>query len=236
MLPYKVRGKYESLIEALSKVGTDADCGEATLPKPVASCFHSAADPSVVEFDCVFYLKSWRWKGVSKSERINILVHAKEYIQRADQVLLKSTVCVNYFTGPADAPILLQAFHYDFDPEPADHPLFHMQVTNRCIALTAEAIASLEVRLPAGDAQPVLRCARVPTCDMTLASVLLCLAADHVGGTIFIEFLKKICELQADLPQPAIELLRNNLGSPVRNVRSSHWFRPPPLLATATPA
>jgi len=235
MLPYKVTGKYESLIVALSKVGTDADCGEATLLKPIASCFRSAGS-SVVEFDCVLSLKSWRWKGVSKNERINILVHAKESIRRADHVLLKSTVCVNYFTGTADAPLLLQAFHYDYDPEPFDHPLFHMQVTNRCIALTAADIASLEVRLPIEGAPPVLRCARVPTCDMTLASVLLCLAADHVGGTIFNEFMEKICELQADLPQPAIELLGNSLGAPVRNVRSSHWFRLPAVAGAVNPA
>lgn len=224
MLPSKVRGKYELLIEALSKVGTEADCGDLTLVKPINSCFRAVAGSPEVYFECIFVLKSWRWKGVSKSERINILVHAKESIRRADQVLLKSTVCVNYFTGPADAPVLLQAFHYDYDPGQADHPLFHMQVTNRCIALTAADISSLEVRLPVAGAPPVLRCARVPTCDMTLASVMLCLAADHVGGTIFNEFLKKICELQEELPQPAIELLGDSLGAPVRNMRSSHWF------------
>lgn len=197
---------------------------KVALAKPVFSCFRS--DDSVeFTFDCILYLKRWRWRGVSTKERINILVHARERIRRADQVILSSTVCVNYFTVLGDHLELLQAFHYDFDPGQKDHPLFHMQVTNRCIALPAADIEELEVQMPASVTPAVLRCARVPTCDMTLASVLLCLAADHVGGPLFAEFLTKICELQNEMPQPNIETLGQSLGAPVKNVRSSHWFR-----------
>ena len=195
MLPYKVTGKYEQLIEALNEVGTSADCGEVALAKPVLSCFHSD-DSGEASFDCTLYLKRWRWKGVSKKERINILIHARERIRRADHMLLSSAVCVNYFTASDQPAELLQAFHYDYDPCQRDHPLFHMQVTNRCIALTAADSELLEIHMPAAVAPAVLRCARVPTCDMTLASVLLCLAADHVGGSLFAEFVAKICELQ----------------------------------------
>jgi hypothetical protein len=223
MLPYKVTGKYELLIDALNEAGTSADCGEVTLAKPILSCFHSVGADEV--FDCTLYLKSWRWKGVSTKERINILVHAKERIRRADHVLLSSTVCVNYFAISDDQLELLQAFHYDYDLGQMDHPLFHMQVTNRCIALSAADSDLLEIHLPVAAAPAVLRCARVPTCDMTLASVLLCLAADHVGGGLFAEFLAKICELQKDMPQPDINKLSQSLGAPVQNVRSSNWFR-----------
>lgn len=224
MLPYKVTGKYELLIDALSKVGTNADCGEVALPKPAISCF-SFEDSGVVVFDCIMYLKSWRWRGASKKERVNILVHAKERIRRSDQVLLSSTVCVNYLTVADDRSDLLQAFHYDYDPGQADHPLFHMQITNRCIALSATDLELLEMQLPAVATPPVLRCARVPTCDMTLASVLLCLAADHVGGKLFEEFLAEICELQKEMPHPNLDTLGRSLGASIRDVRSSHWFR-----------
>lgn len=223
MLPYKVTAKYELLIEALSLAGTSADCGEVVLAKPVLGCF-SPDNADEESFDCTLYLKGWRWKGVSPKERINILIHAKERIRSTDHVLLSSTVCVNYFTALDNVPKLLQAFHYDYDPGQKDHPLFHMQVTNRCIALSSVDIEQLEIQIPAAVA-PVLRCARVPTCDMTLASVLLCLAADHVGGGLFAEFLEKIYEFQKEMPQPNIDKLRHSLGVPVQDVRSSHWFR-----------
>jgi hypothetical protein len=116
--------------------GTRADCGEVAVAKPVLSCFRSDG-AGEVSFDCTLYLKSWRWKGVSTKERINILIQAKERIRRADRVLLSSTVCVNYFTSSDRQMQLLQAFHYDYDPAQKGHPLFHMQVTNRCIALSA---------------------------------------------------------------------------------------------------
>jgi hypothetical protein len=223
MLPYKVTVKYEILINALREAGTSADCGDVALVRPIGSCFHS--DNAVEVFDCTLYLKSWRWKGVSTKERINILVHAKERIRRADHALLTSTVCVNYFTVSEGQQKLLQAFHYDYDPTQKDHPLFHLQVTNRCIALPAADSESLEIQMPDAVAEPVLRCARVPTCDMTLASALLCLAADHVGGQLFAEFLAKICEIQKEMPQPNIVKLGQSLGNPVQDVRSSHWFR-----------
>jgi hypothetical protein len=224
MLPYKVTGKYEILIAALSEAGTNADCGEVALAKPVRSCFRND-DAGEVIFDCTLYLRSWRWKGVSTKERINILIHAKERIRRAGPVLLSSTVCVNYFTASDNQMQLLQAFHFDYDPGQKDHPLFHMQVTNRCVALSAADSQLFELHLPAEVAPAVLRCARVPTCDMTLASVLLCLAADHVGGGLFAEFLEKICELQNEMPKPNIDVLGHSLGTPVQDVRSSHWFR-----------
>ena len=224
MLPYKVTGKYELLVAALSEIGASADYGEIALSKPVLSCFRSGEDGEVV-FECTIHLKGWRWKGVSPRGRINILIHARERIRRTDHVLLSSTICVNYFTASDDQIELLQAFHYDYDPKQRDHPVFHMQVTNRCVALSAADSESLEIRLPATPAPPVLRCARVPTCDMTLASVLLCLAADHVGGPLFAEFFAKICDLQKELPQPNIDILCNSLGTPVQDVHSSHWFR-----------
>ncbi|HMG11728.1 MAG TPA: hypothetical protein VK571_01000, partial [Gemmatimonadaceae bacterium] len=159
----------------------------------------------------------------SGKERINILVQAREKIRREDQLLLTSVVAVNYFEVPSGQ--LLQAFHFDYDPDQADHPLFHMQVTNRCIELPPGYVEQLEINIPPEPAARVLRCARIPTCDMTFASVLLCLTADHVGGTIFAEFLERICELQQEMPQPDIGKLSDSLGAALTNVRSSHWFR-----------
>ena len=226
MLPYDVTAKYELLIAALSEIGTNADCGDVVPAKPILSCFKMSGDNAdEVLFDCILLLKSWRWKGVSKKERINILIHARERIHNENRTLISSSVGVNYFTGPVDQPEFLQAFHYDYATNQVDHPLFHMQVTNRLITLSETDSEQLEMKMPAEIPPAVLRCARVPTCDMTLASVLVCLAADHVGGQLFTEFLTKICEYQKQMPQPNIEKLVASFGAPIQNVRSSHWFR-----------
>src|SRR6267154_1453598 len=150
MLPYKVTGKYELLIAALNEIGASADCGDVITAKPILSCFSTNEhNPAEILFDCKLYLKSWRWKGVSKKERINILIHVKERIRRDNQCLLASSICVNYFNGPADQPEMLQAFHYDYTTDQPDHPLFHMQVTNRCIALSDTDSTQLEMKIPA---------------------------------------------------------------------------------------
>jgi hypothetical protein len=226
MLPYDVTVKYELLIAALSEVGTSADCGDVVQAKPILSCFKANQNNAAeVLFDCTLLLKSWRWKGVSKKERINVLIHARERILSENHTLLSSSVGVNYLTGPSDAPKLLQAFHYDYATDQADHPLFHMQVTNRLITLSETDRNQLEINVPAEVPPAVLRCARVPTCDMTLASVLVCLAADHVGGQLFSEFLEKIYEYQKRMPQPNIQKLVESFSAPIQDVRSSHWFR-----------
>lgn len=221
MLHYKTTAKYEELIQSLKDVGTAGDCGDIAQAKPIQSCFRSD-DLGNEHFECTLHLRKWRWKGVSGKERINILVHAHETIRRSDLLLLSSNVCVNYFHATEGG--LLQAFHFDYDPTQKDHPLFHMQVTNRCLTLSQEDIAELEIQLPAEIPAGLLRCARVPTCDMTLASVLLCLAADHVGGAIFAEFLDRICNIQEGMPHPDITKLKASF-SDTEDVRSSHWFR-----------
>lgn len=222
MLPYSVTGKYEALIEKLREAGTSADCGDVASARPILNCFRVDDTGEFAHFDCTLRLKEWKWKGVSGKERINIIVRAQEKIRRADHALLNSNVSVNYFDQQGK---LLQAFHFDHDPAQADHPLFHLQVTNRCIPLTDEEALELEFTMPAEAGDKVLRCARVPTCDMTLASVLVCLTADHVGGKIFAEFLESICALQGEMPLPNIGKLSASLGGPIINVRSSHWFR-----------
>lgn len=228
MLPYKVTEKYDLLVTALEEASVNADCGMVELAKPVQGCFKQVS-AAKVSFECILHLKDWKWKGVSKStkERVNILVHAKESIRKRDHALLSSTVCVNYFVSEAGAGRLLQAFHYDYNPCQRDHAMFHMQMTNRCIAVDGPAIESLklEFSLPNEAAAIVVRSARVPTCDMTLASVLLCLAADHVGGAHFSEFFSRACDLQTEMPHPLIGKLRKSLGATPANLHSSHWFQ-----------
>jgi len=226
MLPYEVTEKYEALVTALEEASYGANCGFVEKVNPLQTCFRTQAGGRVF-FNCILHLKEWKWKGVSgKQHGVNILIQAQEVIRQRDQALLSSTVSVNYFDVSAENTQLLQAFHFDYNPCQRDHALFHMQVTNTCITLSGNEAEALKVEftIPQNTNPKCLRSARVPTCDMTLASVLLCLAADHIGGSFFTEFLERVRELQVKMPQPLIGKLRRSLAAAPAHLHSSHWF------------
>jgi hypothetical protein len=226
MLPYDVTEKYEALVTALEEASYGANCGFVEKVNPLQACFRTQAGGKVI-FNCILHLKEWKWKGVSgKQHGVNILIHAQEVIRQRDQALLSSIVSVNYFDISAENTRLLQAFHFDYNPCQRDHALFHMQVTNTCITLSGNEAEALKVEfsIPQNANPKCLRSARVPTCDMTLPSVLLCLAADHIGGSFFTDFLERVRELQVKMPQPLIGKLRRSLGATPENLHSSNWF------------
>lgn len=221
MLKYAITQKYEQLVESLRKIGEEANCGNVMQHAPVQTCF-SSNEHGDVFFDCLLFLKEWRWKGVSRHEKVNILLRAKETIVRKNLKVKTSSVNVNYFKS--DSGELLQAFHYDHDPTQVDHPIYHMQVTDRSIELSQDEADAFGLKAEVLQTPPLLRCARVPTCDMTLASVLLCLVADHIGGHFFKAFFDTVCELQSSLPRTFAKELTQGVSAG-ENANSPHWFR-----------
>jgi hypothetical protein len=81
----------------------------------------------------------------------------------------------------------------------------------------------IDFNLP-GPRPKCVRNARIPTCDMTFPSVLVALAADHIGGEHFNTFRNRASELQEEMPLPLIEKLRKSLKAESRDLRSTHWF------------
>jgi hypothetical protein len=120
---------------------------------------------------------------------------------------------------------LVQALHYDFvEPGQGGHPFFHAQLTNEAIpdADLRSVDCQLELELQA-DSDDCVVTTRIPTPDMTLASVLYCLVADHLDATRFAEFAGRVHAIQNRLPAPGFESIRRSLEG-ATHFKSSHWF------------
>lgn len=223
-LPYAITQSYESLLTAFSNACEGANKGSVSTPKSPLACFVRTTKDGPVKFSFKFHCKGWHERS-SSSKLISIVIEALEIIEPDGRELSSSTVRLNYLHHDSNELRLAQSVHYDFTPPLSDHAHFHAQISNDLIEFQNGEADDLGIDAPiATPVQTQIRTTRIPTCDMTLSSVLLCLVADHVGGPQFQEFYAKVKELQSSLPQPKIEALKNSLGQGCRDVRSTHWF------------
>jgi hypothetical protein len=206
ILPYDVTGPYETLLKSLEDAAIKANCGFTKVTDPLLECFTRQDDGTTI-FNCFVHLQDWK----ARKQRLHILLHVQETIgQKPDYRLERSTVRVNYFKVSEGNAQLLQSIHFDFGPSQHRHPVFHAQLTNECVSLSEEVAAQLEFGFRQLPCATCFKEARIPTSDMTLPSVLLCLAADHFESE-FEPFFDTVLELQKTLPQPVFEKTRASL-------------------------
>lgn len=225
ILPYPVINAYERLITALENASAQANVGNMFWSEPLISRF--SRDPrndDLVLFEAFFHLAEWPARG----QQISIVIRAREAISRATTKLVYSSVHLAYYDVDPESFTSrhLHSVHFDYDGEKDYHPVFHVQLCKD------------EVPLPPGYAEKLgftyqnevstVTCfgrARIPTTDMTLASVLLCLAADHFDKRpLFIEFLEAVRTLQEGMPLPDFESTKQSIARSPGDLRSSHWF------------
>jgi hypothetical protein len=156
---------------------------------------------------------------------VDILINVQETILLPTLVLTQSTVRVNYFEIKGHAAKMVECIHYDYVHPPQDdqHPVFHAQFDDKPITPDGGLRGSFNYTVEFKGFR-CFKSARIPTADMTFSSVLLSLAADHLGGSFFQSFKEKVLSLQDRLPHPDIEDLRRSLGSRCTHLKSSHWF------------
>lgn len=214
---------YDTLVQKLSEEGECANKGAVKLNKPITACFNvNQNNNKVTEFEVYMHFVEW----MSNNEKIGILLHAREAINRPNNTIIKSTIKVDYYTIEGKTSLHRHSIHFDFDSATLCHPLFHAQVCTDWIALPdgmGEEIGFRYVREPTQSR--CFREARIPTSDMTLPSVLLCLAADMLAPQFFTSYLESVCKIQQRMPLPAhnqTQLSINNAA--VAHLRSSHWF------------
>jgi hypothetical protein len=133
---------------------------------------------------------------------------------------------LNYIVVANGVGKLVQALHFDFDQDgQIDHPFFHVQLSDELIAadecLTGHV--DFEIESPS-ERNECYVTTRIPTCDMTLISVLYCLAADHLGGPIFNEFAQKVVLIEDRLPPLRFDALRKSVATSPLHFKSIHWF------------
>ena len=233
-MPLKVRDiktQYERFYESFVEHAILSDCGEPLTKKPIGGCFAIGRSQingvmvDTITFDCVVLCKNWRWKSrtTRASKRLDILIHAYEIFGQATEIVLQSNVEVSYINTNLDSPKLMQSIHYDYNPDQPEHALFHMQVTDKCVSLGGDN-GDLEYSPPISGDVRSLETARFPTPDMTFASVLVCLAADHFVPNEFWDFRIHAKEFQKSIPKPDVSKLYSSFESEPNSVRSWHWF------------
>jgi hypothetical protein len=155
---------------------------------------------------------------------LDIVIKAVETFETPKWVLTKSTVSVNYIVVKDSTAKLAQSLHYDFIATgQKDHPFFHAHLTDGRIPEDDLRDAGFELQLPEQPSDCWVT-TKIPTPDMTLASVLYCVVADHLGAGHFKQFAQKVEAIQGRLPHPGFDAIRKSLQTSSKHFKSSHWF------------
>ncbi len=231
-LPYRVTSAYESLLQEFRRVVEDANQTVSSPEPPLLSCFRPSGDNSSVTFETCLCLKDWPCKKLPRGKRLHVLIKALEILKRLGPLpssswgLMKSTVYLNYIVVSDSTAHLAQSLHFDFvEGGQINHPIFHVQLIDEPIpeADLRGTGFDLELRLT----QPPNECwvtTRIPTSDMTFASVLYCVVADHLGTDFFRDFAERVRSIQERLPHPCCDALKKSLQESSLHFKSSHWF------------
>ncbi|MGD0013020.1 MAG: hypothetical protein ABSD56_01140 [Bryobacteraceae bacterium] len=220
----EIRSAYEQLIQQFRIVGESVNC-EVVLPsRPVQASFTESRSDASVAFKTLLYLRGWRCRHLASGKRLDIVIKVEEAFLKPSWCLTKSRVVLNYIIVSNSSAKLAQSLRYDFvDNGQPDHPFFHVHLSDEIIQ--DDELPSMGFRL--GLAVQPNECrvtTRIPTPDMTLASVLYCVVADHVGAGQFREFAEKVHSIQDRLSHPGFEALKQSLKIPLKHFKSSHWF------------
>ena len=196
--PYRVVSAYEDFLEAFRQAIEDAN-GQVIFPDvPLASCFTESGKGATVAFKRCLYLKDCPCRKLPHGKRLDVAIMALEEITGPAWLLTRSTVYLNYFVVSNSKAHLAQSLHYDFlEGGQADHPFFHVQLTGEPIPENDLRSIGFDVELKlAEQSDECSVTTRIPTPDMSLASVLYCLVADHWGTGVFSQFAERADSLQ----------------------------------------
>jgi hypothetical protein len=224
--PNKIRSAYEDFLEFF-RIAVEDNAGWVFSPdRPLGSCFTDSGQASV-EFKRCLYAKNLPCKYLGGSKRLDVVIFGLEELEKDDPWRVKkSTVYLNYFIVSDGKAQLVQALHFDFDEEmQANHALFHLQLSNDLIPDEDRRSAHFDLELqPPGQANECRVTTRIPTPDMTLTSVLYCLAADHLRSDIFGQFAERVGPIQDRLPPLHFDALKSSVEKSSLHFKSSHWF------------
>lgn len=224
--PNNVRAAYEDFLESFRIVVEDSNLTPPPQVRPIGSSFLAGRDNREAVFGWSTYLKGWPHRHLQRGKRLDVVVKAIETFSLPSWQMMKSTVYVNYIVVVGNTAKLVQALHYDFvDQGQVQHPFFHVQLTDEPIPEADLRACGLEVDLTnSPESNECWVTTRIPTPDMTLASVLYCLVADHLGTPRFSEFSRAVQSIESRIPPPAFESIRQSLQRFPTHFKSSHWF------------
>jgi hypothetical protein len=224
--PNKVRSAYDDFLNFFQIAVEDND-GQVFFPDaPLHSSFTDSGGARV-EFKRCLYIKNLPCRKLSAGKRLDLVIMGMEELEKNDPwTVKKSTVYLNYFVVSNSAAQMVQALHFDFDEKgQADHAFFHVQLSDEPIPQGDRLSVHFDFPLKAAvQSNECWVTTRIPTPDMTLTSVLYCVAADHLRSDIFGQFADKVDPIQGRLPPLRFDALRNSVEKSPLHFKSFHWF------------
>ena len=213
---------YNTLIERLGDACAQANAAMSGNTQPVIT-LNANND---IDLNAIVHIRC-----KARKTPLSVVIHAQEEIRKGTKKLppqlVRSTVRVYYYKIEEDVQAnLLHSVHFDYGAVRDCHPIFHAQISNEHVDIDENTATTIAFDYLKQESLPsCFREARIPTSDMTLPSVLLCIAADHFRPA-FPEFYKTVCRLQENLPLPQYELTRTSMRQrdEMPHLRSSHWF------------
>lgn len=216
---------YESFVDKFRRAVEEMNGQVLPSYVPIKSCFSESSDRGRSDFTIRLWLKGCPCERLPRGRRLDVVIKALETLDRSSWVLIRSSVYLNYFLIANTMCQLVQSLHYDFvDGGQANHPFFHVQLTDK--SMPEDDLRSVGFDLQLDVSEKPSQCwvdTRIPTPDMTLASVLYCLAADHLAK-IFSQFAESVDAVQGRLPALRFEALTKSLKKSSLHFKSSHWF------------
>jgi len=224
--PNQVRSAYDDFLNFFQIAVEDND-GQVFFPDaPLHSSFTDSGRASV-EFKRCLYIKNLRCLRLGAGKRLDVVIVGMEELVKNDPWRVKrSTVYLNYFVVSDDAAQMVQSLHFDFDEKgQPDHAFFHVQLSDQLISEGDRLSAHFDLPLQAiAQSNECWVTTRIPTPDMTLTSVLYCLAADHLRSDIFGQFADKVDPIQGRLPPLRFDALKGSVEKSLLHFKSFHWF------------
>ncbi|MFO0941916.1 MAG: hypothetical protein U0930_14290 [Pirellulales bacterium] len=149
------------------------------------------------------------------------MLHAQEVLSGDANMLIKSRVKVTYVKLNGTDGFPLHSVHFDYGPPMAGHAMFHAQLADEAVEIPERQKREMNLEFSLSGELKCFQFARIPTADMSLSSVLLCIVADHVNLEQFRDYLA-VCK-KLDMPVPSFPKMMESL-SPMRTFNSHHWF------------
>lgn len=140
------------------------------------------------------YLQNWPLRGAGPAEKIHILINGLETYIQSTKLMRKSSIQVLYTEVTGAGAKTLMALHYDFDHVvQAAHPVFHAQFGMGDFTHPSFKEMGFRSAVPPAPTGVIFNSVRIPTAGMSLASVLMSIAADHLDAK-FLNQIITVCE------------------------------------------
>jgi len=135
------------------------------------------------------HFRSWPYRGAATKKTVDILAWVSEVVSLLDERCKKATTCVSYFRIEGEKAVAVESLHYDYvHPPQAQHPICHAQ---NCNDVPGALPDSFRYEVERSAIEKRCQNVRIPCAFVNLPGLLAMLAADHMAGGNWRDFMRE---------------------------------------------